>query len=284
MRTIGRTSVAVTVAVAATLALAGSAAAQDKSVRSEVLPKGWATAHGARGGATADPDRDGLSNWGEWRSGTRPRAADSDRDGIRDDREDRDGDGLGNAAEVALGTDPRRRDTDADGVTDGAEDADCDGLANAAERATAWGRTLAARPGAGAHVATRARARGARATAGATGRRPACAGTAPLAVRRSHDARTRRTAAPADDQSPVTAPADDIADDEGLDDQGGDDAITDGSIEYVDWTSLIDDAGTGAGAPAGDGSADDEWSDDGTDWGAADDGADPTAGADDAIG
>ena len=58
MRTIGRTSVAVTVAVAATLALAGSAAAQDKSVRSEVLPKGWATAHGARGGATAAPADD----------------------------------------------------------------------------------------------------------------------------------------------------------------------------------------------------------------------------------
>ena len=56
--------------------------------------------------ATADPDRDGLSNLEEFEAGTDPRAQDTDLDGLRD------GD------EVEAGTDPLERDTDGDGVDD----------------------------------------------------------------------------------------------------------------------------------------------------------------------
>ena len=40
-----------------------------------VLPKRWAKQHEAKGGAKADPDDDGLGNWGEWRARTKPRKA-----------------------------------------------------------------------------------------------------------------------------------------------------------------------------------------------------------------
>ncbi len=81
-----------------------------------------------------DPDHDTLSNLGERRSGTNPLRRDSDKDGIRDDREDADRDGLRNAFEMTAGTHPRKADTDGDGIRDGSENPDGDGLSNAREQ------------------------------------------------------------------------------------------------------------------------------------------------------
>jgi hypothetical protein len=112
---------ALTLALAAMLVLAASAAAKPQR-----LPKGWAKKNHVSQ-AARDGDGDGLSNWGEWRSGTNPRKRDSDHDGVRDGAEDRDRDGLRNADEVALGADPRKKDSDHDGVRDGSEEFDVAG-------------------------------------------------------------------------------------------------------------------------------------------------------------
>jgi hypothetical protein len=101
----------------------------------KVLPKQWVKRHHVKG-AKADPDGDGLTNWGEFRSHTRPKSADSDADGTGDGEEDRDRDELDNGSEEDARTDPGRKDTDGDGTKDGAEDTDRDGLANAAEDRT----------------------------------------------------------------------------------------------------------------------------------------------------
>ncbi len=77
-----------------------------------------------------DPDHDTLTNLGEQRSGTNPRRKDTDGDGLRDDREDADHDGLRNGFEMRAGTHPRKADTDGDGTRDGLEDRDHDGLVN----------------------------------------------------------------------------------------------------------------------------------------------------------
>ncbi len=77
-----------------------------------------------------DPDHDTLTNLGEQRSGTNPRRKDTDGDGLRDDREDADHDGLRNGVEMRSGTHPRKTDTDGDGTRDGLEDRDGDGLVN----------------------------------------------------------------------------------------------------------------------------------------------------------
>lgn len=107
----------------------GAAAAKRSSV-----PAKWAKAQKlTRAQARKDLDRDGLSTWGEWRSKTNPRKADSDGDGRPDAREDRDRDGLANGFELTTRTDPGNADSDRDRRRDGREDADRDGLTNAAE-------------------------------------------------------------------------------------------------------------------------------------------------------
>ena len=73
--------------------------------------------------ARRDRDRDGLSNYGEYRAHTNPRKKDSDHDGRRDGREDYDRDHLSNSAEIATGFDPGDKDSDNDGTTDGRENA-----------------------------------------------------------------------------------------------------------------------------------------------------------------
>jgi type II secretory pathway pseudopilin PulG len=80
-----------------------------------------------------DFDQDGLKNIDEFRCGTNPRRADTDKDGIIDGLEDPDGDGLVNVAEIDSKTNPCRADTDKDGIKDGDEDADNDGLTNGQE-------------------------------------------------------------------------------------------------------------------------------------------------------
>ncbi|HEX6867249.1 MAG TPA: hypothetical protein VF119_00520 [Candidatus Limnocylindrales bacterium] len=81
-----------------------------------------------------DPDRDGLTNRQEYLAGMHPRRKDTDRDGLLDGREDTDGDTLRTAFEFLAGTSPRRADSDRDGKRDGAENPDRDGLTNAREQ------------------------------------------------------------------------------------------------------------------------------------------------------
>ena len=142
MTRIARAGALLALALLTALALAGPATAKKKPNKhgkgaqsAKVLPKQWSKQHKAKG-AKADPDDDGLSNWGEYRSHTKPKRADTDKDGIGDAEEDYDRDGLDNGSELDAGTDPGRKDTDRDGTRDGAEDPDKDRLTNAAEDRT----------------------------------------------------------------------------------------------------------------------------------------------------
>lgn len=112
------------VALAALLAVPGAAMARSRDRDHDKLPDKWEkkfhlSTH--RNNANGDPDHDGLTNLGEFRSGTNPRRADTDRDGINDANDDQDNDGVDNADEMAEHTNPRDADTDNDGVEDGQE-------------------------------------------------------------------------------------------------------------------------------------------------------------------
>jgi hypothetical protein len=100
------------------------------------IPDKWAKRHHLGKGPgmpKADPDKDGLNNRGEWRSGTNPNDADTDNDGVGDASEDPDGDNVDNGNELREHTSPRHADSDGDGKRDGKEDADRDALNNAGE-------------------------------------------------------------------------------------------------------------------------------------------------------
>jgi hypothetical protein len=93
-----------------TLALAAPAQARDH----DKLPDRWERKHHLdtrKNDAKRDRDRDGLSNYREYRAHTNPRKKDSDRDGLRD------------GAERRFGFKPRDRDSDDDGIKDGRENA-----------------------------------------------------------------------------------------------------------------------------------------------------------------
>lgn len=81
----------------------------------------WADDQGLKGAARAwhrDNDRDGLRNWGEYRSGTNAKDRDSDDDRTSDAFEDRDRDGLTNVVEYKLRTHPGRHN-DLDDISSG---------------------------------------------------------------------------------------------------------------------------------------------------------------------
>ena len=111
----------------ALLLLLPSAAVAAKGDRNRnAIPDRWERAHKVsvkKDLSKRDADRDGLSTWAEWRSGTNPRKRDSDRDRRPDGREDGDRDKLANGAEAKYGFDPGKRDSDGDGQRDGDENA-----------------------------------------------------------------------------------------------------------------------------------------------------------------
>lgn len=94
------------------------AAAQARDRDHDKLPDRWEKqfhiSTKAKSGGK-DPDKDGLSNRGEFRSKTNPHRADTDRDGVRDGDEDADRDGVDNDNEIHEGTNPRVRDSNHNG-------------------------------------------------------------------------------------------------------------------------------------------------------------------------
>lgn len=110
--------------IAALLAVPGAAMAKSRDRDHDKLPDKWEkkfhlSTH--KKNAKGDPDRDGLNNLGEFRSGTNPRRADTNNNGVSDANDDQDHDGVDNADEMAEHTNPRDADTDNDGVGDGEE-------------------------------------------------------------------------------------------------------------------------------------------------------------------
>jgi len=124
MPRIGRLLTTLALVIAATALTASPALARKRD--HDRLPDRWEKRHHlnlAKDDSAGDPDRDGLSNYGEYRAHTNPHRADSDHDGRRDGREDYDRDRLSNATEVRLGLDPGDADSDDDGIKDGRENA-----------------------------------------------------------------------------------------------------------------------------------------------------------------
>jgi hypothetical protein len=124
------------VAAVALCTCALPATASAKKSASPKLPKTFMKKYHVKS-AVADPDRDGLTNFTEYRAHTNPKKKDSDHDGVVDGSEDWDHDGLDDATEQRAGTNPGLKDTNHNGRVDAREDADHDGLNNLAEQNTA---------------------------------------------------------------------------------------------------------------------------------------------------
>jgi hypothetical protein len=130
------------VAVLALLVLPAAASAKknhgSKDRNHDGIPDKWAKRYHlgkGHGVAKADPDKDGLTNLGEFKSGTNPRKADTNGNGVGDANEDGDHDGVDNGNEIREHTNPQSADSNGNGVKDGSEDADHDKLNNAGEDA-----------------------------------------------------------------------------------------------------------------------------------------------------
>src|SRR3954468_22638787 len=105
---------AVAAAAMLVLALPATASAKKRGAGHAPSFQKWSKRHHVRG-AKKDPDKDGLTNKGEFLSGTNPRKADSDGDGVTDANEDPDRDGVDNGNEIRERTNPRRADSDGNG-------------------------------------------------------------------------------------------------------------------------------------------------------------------------
>ena len=112
MARLHRVLATLTLLVAATALCAAPALARKRD--HDKLPDRWERKfhlNTKRNDAKRDRDRDGLSNYREYRSHTNPRKKDTDRDGLKD------------GAERRFGFKPRDRDSDNDGTKDGKENA-----------------------------------------------------------------------------------------------------------------------------------------------------------------
>ena len=112
MARLHRVLATLTLLVAATALSAAPALARKRD--HDKLPDRWERKfhlNTKKNDAKRDRDRDGLSNYREYRAHTNPRKKDSDRDGLKD------------GAELRFGFNPRDRDSDNDGTKDGKENA-----------------------------------------------------------------------------------------------------------------------------------------------------------------
>lgn len=88
------------------------------------IPDRWAKKHGLnakKNQANRDQDRDKVKNICEYEAGTNPRKKNSDRDRVKDGKEDSDDDGMVNSVESVVETDCGESDSDGDGTDDGDE-------------------------------------------------------------------------------------------------------------------------------------------------------------------
>lgn len=134
LRNTGRALLFAGAGVAMLLASTSPAFAADRNHNK--IPDRWEREHHlstVANRANQDPDKDGLTNFNEYRAGTNPFVKDSNHNGVKDGLEDRDKDSLVNLAEVKAHTNIRVADTNHDGVIDSLEDGDRDGLDNAEE-------------------------------------------------------------------------------------------------------------------------------------------------------
>ena len=76
--------------------------------------------------ATADPDRDGVTNIGEFHNGTNPRDADTDNDGVKDGNDDANDDGIDDGDEQSA-------DTRHDGESESGDDNSGSGSTNSGD-------------------------------------------------------------------------------------------------------------------------------------------------------
>lgn len=112
------------IATAALLFTTATATAQRADRNGDGIPDRWAKKNGLNprsDQADRDQDRDKVRNICEYEARTSPRKANSDRDRVRDGREDTDRDGIVNFVESIIESDCGYADSDGDGLNDGSE-------------------------------------------------------------------------------------------------------------------------------------------------------------------